>query len=103
MITTIPILVLTACILFLILRDEMRSRTKFRRDIAERDLLLAFSQQLKNNLTINKWYIELLLSRQSGALHISQLEFLKQIEDANESSIELLNKAMGIEVGPAGK
>jgi hypothetical protein len=96
MITTIPILFLVACMFFLILRDEMRSRMKLRKDIVQRDLILAFSQQLKNNLTINKWYIEMLLSQQGGALHISQLEFLKQIENANESAIELLNKAMGI-------
>lgn len=96
MVTTIPILVLVACMFFLILRDEMRSRTKLRKDIVQRDLILAFSQQLKNNLTINKWYIEMLLSQQGGSLHILQLEFLKQIENANESAIELLNKAMGI-------
>lgn len=88
------IFALLAVILGLALRDEMRFRAVKERAEIERTLMRNLSQQLKGNLTASKWFVEMLLSKEAGTLHIAQLEFLKKVEDANAEAIRQLDEAV---------
>jgi|GEM_PF-4780346 len=86
------LLLLLAGVLILLLRVEhlqhiMRAQRK-----GEQKLLMNIAVDLKTHLTVIKWYLEMLMSGQFGQLHISQLEFLKKIEEANERAIGLLGQ-----------
>ena len=50
------------------------------------------AQDLRTHLTVIKWYLEMIFGGKYGTLRIAQVEFLKQIEEANQRAIDLLEK-----------
>jgi signal transduction histidine kinase len=54
------------------------------------------SHQLRTPLTSIKWYTELLLDKQSGALNDAQGSYLKEIDEATARMVELVNSLLNV-------
>jgi signal transduction histidine kinase/CHASE1-domain containing sensor protein len=54
------------------------------------------SHQLRTPLTSIKWYNELLMDQNAGSVNAEQESYLKEIEDATERMVELVNSLLNV-------
>lgn len=86
------ILLAICCVLLIVLFFRQDRLRNLMREQCRKNVVLAiFSHQIRAPITGIKWYVEMLLGQEYGTLRVSQLEFLKKIDDAVSEAIDSID------------
>ncbi len=88
-------IVLLASLLLLViilLREEMRYRRLVEMERNKSAMLTMLSHQLRTPLTSGKWYLELLMKKEFGAVSVAQLEALHEVDAGVSNALNILNR-----------
>jgi len=81
-------------IFFMAITRDISERKRI--DRAKSEFTSLASHQLRTPLSIMSWYTEMLLKGRAGALKKQQKKYLKEIYDANDNLIKLVNMLLNI-------
>ncbi|MBX2866774.1 cell wall metabolism sensor histidine kinase WalK [Candidatus Kaiserbacteria bacterium] len=96
-----PVAISTAPV---IVNEEVRGAVEVFRDItqeaqidkAKTEFVSLASHQLRTPLTAVRWYVEMLLSEDAGALNTDQMDYVREIAEGNHRMIDLVNALLNV-------